>query len=398
MKVCFVTFAAGSGVFGAERWLVGTINGLRAQGVECCAIVNDETAAVSQQLKAMNVPVRKVGFRLGISSPGKPKWHRFVRTAINIVTSVKVAWIVRRWKADVIYSNSLCVNTGAFASIWTRRPHVWHVHEFGQEDHGWRFDVGARFVGPMLNSLSDACIMVSHAVATKFAPQVSDAKSHVIYQSVDVEQGTDEAGPANGRFRCVIAGRLVEGKRQEDAIRAIAKLSSEGVNVELDIVGDGKGKYPERLRNLVQVTNMHDRVRFVGYRDNPFPFMRAADAVLVCSTAEAFGRVTVEAFLAGKPVIGARSGGTAELIEQGGGLLYTPGDVADLASQIRTLAGDRVKTKQIGETARAWATDRFTQDRAAVQTVAILQRLLKHKALSQSQPSADRGHQEVKPA
>src|SRR5690606_28010068 len=107
----------------------------------------------------------------------------------------------------------------------------------------------------------------------------------------------------------------------------------QGVDVELEIVGDGRESYGATLRAIVDELNVGDRVRFAGYQDDPFPLMKAADAVLVCSTAEAFGRVTVEAFLAGRPVIGAASGGTAELIEQGGGLTYTPGDVDGLAGR-----------------------------------------------------------------
>lgn len=64
-------------------------------------------------------------------------------------------------------------------------------------------------------------------------------------------------------------------------------------------------------------------------------FIRMADVVLICSHWEPFGRVTVEAMLAGKPVI-AISGATVELIHDGvTGLLYDPGNYSVLANKMR---------------------------------------------------------------
>jgi glycosyltransferase involved in cell wall biosynthesis len=376
MKVCFVTFAAGEGMFGAERWLVGLIEGLRRQGIACSVIVNSTSAELTRRLRAAGVPVEYVPFKLCIASPDKPQWHRVMRTGINLIQSLRVAWLARRMGADVIYSNSLCINAGALASIWSRLPHVWQVHEFGEEDHGWRYDVGKSGSRRMLDRLSDAVVMVSQAVADKFASDVAPHRSQVVYQAVEVDDDVADAAerPAS-RFRCVIAGRLSTGKGQEDAIRAVASLVRQGVDVDLDIVGDGSGSYATMIKALVEELGVTERIRFVGYQANPFPFMRAADAVLVCSTAEAFGRVTVEAFLAGRAVIGVRSGGTAELIEQGGGLMYTAGDSDGLAAQIRRLVDNRAEAKLLGERARNWATKRFTSERATAETMAILNRV-----------------------
>jgi glycosyltransferase involved in cell wall biosynthesis len=224
----------------------------------------------------------------------------------------------------------------------------------------------------MLGRLSAICVMVSRAVAAKFAPATKPGQAIVVYQTVNVEQGADIPAPPAGRFRVVICGRIVRTKRQEDAISAVAQLIKQGLDIELQIVGDGAGAYPGVLRQMVADLTVGDRVQFAGYHPNPFPAMRAADAVLVCSVAEAFGRVTVEAFLAGKPVIGARSGGTAELIEQADGLLYTPGNIDELAHQIQTLYDDRILARRLGERARQWAQGRFAPEYVTDQMIDIL--------------------------
>jgi glycosyltransferase involved in cell wall biosynthesis len=106
--------------------------------------------------------------------------------------------------------------------------------------------------------------------------------------------------------------------------------------------------------------------------------MYKADVVLMCSRWEAFGRATVEAMLAGKPVIGtANSGGTAELIQDGiTGLLYKAGDHDELANKIQFLYENPQEKLKLGAAARLWATGRFTQERYAKETFTLLSEVL----------------------
>ena len=143
----------------------------------------------------------------------------------------------------------------------------------------------------------------------------------------------------------------------------MATLVNLGLDIELVIVGDGLPKNERCLKHLVKVKGIEANVRFTGYVSDPTPIINTADALLVCSTNEAFGRVTVEGMLAGKPVIGARSGATGELIEEGvNGLLYAPGDDKDLAEKIRYLVENSDAKTQLGSNGRAWSTSTFRRE------------------------------------
>ena len=153
----------------------------------------------------------------------------------------------------------------------------------------------------------------------------------------------------------------------------MARLNQEGLPIELLIVGEGDRRYERRLRELVAELDLQDRVRFLGQLDSAAPVIRAADAVLTCSRHEAFGRVTVEAMLAGKPVVGARSGGTAELIRDGhNGFLYEPGDVDQLAGVLRRLIESPEGSRRIGAAARTCAGEQFTEKRFGDEILACL--------------------------
>jgi glycosyltransferase involved in cell wall biosynthesis len=65
---------------------------------------------------------------------------------------------------------------------------------------------------------------------------------------------------------------------------------------------------------------------------------RAALVVFPTRVFETFGRVVVEAFAKGTPVVASRIGTLKELIEEGrNGLLFEPGDPKDLIRQVEWL-------------------------------------------------------------
>ena len=117
------------------------------------------------------------------------------------------------------------------------------------------------------------------------------------------------------------------------------------------------------LDRLIDEYGIGDRVEFVTWVRDPSPYMRAADVLLMCSRMEAFGRVTVEAMQLGRPVIGARSGGTTELIRDGEtGLLFEVANPTDLAQKIHQLYERRDLVYKWGATARAWTDETFTEE------------------------------------
>ena len=58
-------------------------------------------------------------------------------------------------------------------------------------------------------------------------------------------------------------------------------------------------------------------VHFLGHQSKPFPILAATDIFASTSHNEAFGRSNLEAMACGKPLIGSRTGGLLDLIEDG---------------------------------------------------------------------------------
>lgn len=166
-----------------------------------------------------------------------------------------------------------------------------------------------------------------------------------------------ELGVPPGAFLVVGVGRLVPRKGFDGLIRAVAAV--EGAHLRL--VGDGGEE--SALRALVAQLGVADRVRLLGWRDDPSPVIASADLFALPSTHEPLGNGILEAWALGKPVVAAASEGPSWVIKDGvDGLLHPPGDVSALAAAIRRLRDDPVQLAALASGGAATLSRRFSED------------------------------------
>ena len=375
MRVCFISHSAGR--YGAELALLELLQGLVKLGVRCLVLVPKEGPILSE-LDRMNIEWRIIYY---------PKWtsrsvlSRIAKSLISLVIAVRMAQILAQWRCDVVYTNTSVICAGAFAAWFARKPHVWHLHESSRQKSKTESKVEEYWMLHLMQHLSKYIVVVSHAVKNDYMRYMESGKIRLIYQAVtlcDEIEKTDDLYHDRCFFQCVIVASLNPWKGQREAITALSEVVRRGINARLLVVGDGKERFLTTLQRQVKDCNLEQYVEFIGYVENPMKFIRMADVVLICSYWEPFGRVTVEAMLSGKPVIGTNGGATAELVNDGvTGLLYDPGDYNELANKIQYLYENPEKGLKLGSAARIWAVDRFTQERYAKEVFDLLNEVLK---------------------
>jgi glycosyltransferase involved in cell wall biosynthesis len=150
-------------------------------------------------------------------------------------------------------------------------------------------------------------------------------------------------------------GRLETVKRPQLAIEAMTMVDRP---VELWLAGDGTQR--GNLEALAVARGVGDRVRFLGAisDDELLALYAGALAVAYVPFDEDFGYVTLEAFLARKPVITASdSGGTLEFVVDGvNGAIVEP-KPEPLAAAINQYAANRAKAAGHGDAGNARAAD-----------------------------------------
>ena len=156
-------------------------------------------------------------------------------------------------------------------------------------------------------------------------------------------------GGAYGDYMLVVA-RLEPLKRIDLVIRAIAHVSSP---VRLVIVGDGSLRL--ELQRETAALNLGHRVAFAGslWGDPVADLYAGALGVVYAPFDEDYGYVTLEAFLAAKPVVTTTdAGGPLEFVRDGANGLVCEPEATSLAAAIDRLAGDRSLAERLGRAGR----------------------------------------------
>lgn len=205
-------------------------------------------------------------------------------------------------------------------------------------------------------------------------------RAEVVWPGMEMPDG-DERGPRAGRCRGAGRGdrrvvltvcRLVERKGVDRAIEAIAGLRREVPEVLLVVAGDG----PElgSLRGLVEALGVEEHVKFLGRvsEQEKAEWYRRAEVFLMPNReledgdVEGFGIVFLEASSYGIPVVGGRSGGVGDAVEDGHtGYLVDSEDVHEIVERLRRLLVDDELRGRMGRCGRAWVERERTWEKAA---------------------------------
>lgn len=174
----------------------------------------------------------------------------------------------------------------------------------------------------------------------------------------------------------LVVARMDPMKRQDVAIRAIARLKRKFPTIRLVLVGNGSfsgsrtsglglgkaDRWAETLQKLTQETGTSKNVVFAHWLpDHQLgPLYGRADVVLLPSDLEGFGLTVLEAWHYRRAVVACKGAGVAETITDGeNALLFDPGDDETLARHIEGLLSKPDRALVMGEAAFAglWRFD-----------------------------------------
>ncbi|HLV85640.1 MAG TPA: glycosyltransferase [Candidatus Sulfotelmatobacter sp.] len=186
-------------------------------------------------------------------------------------------------------------------------------------------------------------------------------RTSVVYNGTNTELFSPEPELTSEEVTVLSVANLIRIKGHETLIRAVAAIAADFPKLTLQIIGDG----PEgpRLRSLAQELGLSDRVQFLGRRsrEQVAAAMRRSTVFALPSSYEGLGCVYLEAMATGKPVIGCRGQGIAEIIQHGtNGFLVGPDNERELALALSMLLRDEKLRRLLGTTARETILERLT--------------------------------------
>lgn len=104
-------------------------------------------------------------------------------------------------------------------------------------------------------------------------------------------------------LRLVTVGRICEQKGYDLALGAVARLVNEGYPIRWYVIGAGEGDYYDALHSQITALGIEGAVRFLGIKQNPYPYMKAAYIYLQPSRHEGKPISVEEAKVLGCPIL-----------------------------------------------------------------------------------------------
>lgn len=234
-----------------------------------------------------------------------------------------------RW-ADIFYQPNVSLK-GLLPWLLVRKPIVFSHNGWYTRRNG---KLGLRDRLKFLFMRFGANISVSRAVAEHI-----NVHSTLIPNPYDVTVFKEH--PELKKTKNIIfVGRLVSDKGIDVLINALSLLNEQGLEIHLDIIGDGPEKHSLTL--LAEKLKLNKLVNFLGsLRDNDLALEISKHKIMVIPSKwnEPFGIVALEGIACGCVVIGSEGGGLKDAIGKCG-LTFKNGAYIELAEKIELLLSD----------------------------------------------------------
>ena len=365
LNICVFSHSATLG--GAEFSLLWLVDRMTSQYGSVFTVVFPGDGPLRDQVEALGAATMVVDYRwwCALASHTEPS----VVDDLMCSDWQKVGAVVpslSKLSPDVVLTITVVIPWGAVAAMMLDRPHIWWIHEYGRQGHGLNFYYGYEETLLTVEQSSNHVVVNSQAMAQTLFPALGPDKCSVATNHVGIRETVESEQPYfrhETALRLVITGTVTRPKGQDEAIQAIARLVDDGYDVELCVVGslEGSPTFSRELHDFVEARSLADRIHFTGFLNSPHGVMGQAHVSLTCSKMEAFGNVTAEAMLLGRPVIGTNTGGTPELIQDGvNGFLYPPGDIGRLTEKIAFFADHPEEIRAFGERERKTISERLS--------------------------------------
>lgn len=165
----------------------------------------------------------------------------------------------------------------------------------------------------------DAVICASQGVKDSFEKVIHRTENNfVIYNLNDTTQiwklSAEKLAVKKDKFTFVFVGRLSHEKGVMRLLEAVRRLNQDGMEFDCWIVGDGAER--AQAESYIQ-ENKLDNVLMLGQQKNPYPYIKAADMLVLPSEAEAYGLSVSEALILHTPVLATDCVGPRDILNGG---------------------------------------------------------------------------------
>lgn len=224
----------------------------------------------------------------------------------------------------------------------------------------WHYSIDAFVIGNYVKYMKnyDLLVALTDGFVSEFRrlyPEYSD-KIMRIYNPIDinsaVQKSKEEKTPSGKYFCCV--SRLYADKDIPTLLKAFDIFCNKSKRSDVNLYIIGNGSYKTRYEEQAMALPVSKQIVFTGALPNPFGYMRGAVANILSSKSEGLPTVLIEAAAVNTLNIASdcRNGPREILCDGAGGLLFAPGNAAQLAECMSIALNDKKRVKEMKKIAQ----------------------------------------------
>lgn len=251
----------------------------------------------------------------------------------RVYATNRIIRIHKKNEIDIVHSNASVIDIGQDVANGLGAKHIWHLREYGYDDYNLSYIMPKKYVKKKFEK-AEYLIAISKSIMDYYRDFTDKDNIVLIYNGIKNVFYESESKREREVIKFCCVGLINHNKNQKDIIEAAIKLVQSGYNnFRIYMVGQWDDKYYEELNQIINEFGVKEYIYFLGYQKHIEDTICQMHVGIISSLREAFGRVTIEYMMAGMPVIGSKSGGTVELIDDGiNGYLYNVNDIDKLSS------------------------------------------------------------------
>lgn len=294
---------------GAERVLVNLVNHMDYKKFDVTVQTMFDTGIYKNQL---NKEVKYIG--------GFP-WYFRGNTVVYKLFSPK--WLYRKYikeHYDVVVSYLEGPSSRVIAGKPSNQKSICWIHiQLDTEEYA---TLGFRNFEEAVATYQsfDQVICVSDTVLQSFNTMFSvSAPVDVLYNTVETdlireksEERVEDISFCEDEINIISVAKLMKTKGYDRLVRIAKRLRDEDLPVHVYIVG--KGEEHDNLLKMISENHIEDCWTFIGFKENPYKYVKNADLYVCSSRKEGFSTAVTEALIVGTPVVSTRCSGAEELL------------------------------------------------------------------------------------
>lgn len=167
----------------------------------------------------------------------------------------------------------------------------------------------------------NATVFVSNTAKLAFNNTFKNVKGSMLvkYNTIDtnevLEKSKEEIKDINidrNKINLISVGRFTEQKGYGRLLEIVGLLIQEKMNIHLYLIG--KGHLEKNYYEIIEKLGLKKHVTILGFKDNPYKYIKNADIFVCSSYEEGYSTVVSESLVIGTPVLTTLCSGMEEMI------------------------------------------------------------------------------------